>query len=115
MNQGQEEQEEHRRRSERWDRVPINFLRPVDKRTMAEVVHMAATRLVWQRREYILVRHVQECTRKKPGGQEVAVAFVFVRQGCHSTSKRSPSNSDGCNTTCRALRREWVGPRERPA
>ena len=32
----------------RWDAVPIKFLRPVGKRTMAEVevVHVAATRLV---------------------------------------------------------------------
>ena len=52
MNQGQEE---HRRRSEGWDRVPIKLLRRIGKRTMAEVLHVAATRLVWQRREYIYI------------------------------------------------------------
>ena len=52
MNQGQEE---HRRRSEGWDRVPIKLLRRIGKRTMAEVLHVAATRLVWQRREDIYI------------------------------------------------------------
>ena len=61
-------QEEHRRPSKRWDRVPIKLLRPVGKRTMAEVVHVAATRLVWQRREYTctcvdVTQHSHVCHR----------------------------------------------------
>ena len=39
-------EEGHRRSSTRWDEVPIKFLRPVGKRTMAEGEHVAATRLV---------------------------------------------------------------------
>ena len=35
-----------RRSSEHWGAVPTKFLRPVGKRTIAEVVHAAATRLV---------------------------------------------------------------------
>ena len=38
-----------------------------------------------------------------------------LRQGCHSTFGRLPSNSGGRNTTPRAIRKERVGPRERPA
>ena len=40
---------------------------------------------------------------------------VYSRQECHSTFKRLPSKSDGRNTTSRALRKEWVELRERPA
>ena len=39
----------------------------------------------------------------------------ILRQEWYSTFKRLPSNSDGRNTTSRALRRGRVGPRERPA
>ena len=45
-------QEKHRRRSERRDKSSDKFLRPVGKRTVAEVVHVAATRLVCQLRDY---------------------------------------------------------------
>ena len=39
-------EEERRRSSKRWDEVPIKFLRPVRKRKIADVGHVAATRLV---------------------------------------------------------------------
>ena len=35
-----------RRKSERWDKVPIKLLRLVSKRAIAEIVHVAAARLV---------------------------------------------------------------------
>ena len=54
-----------------------------------------------------------ECTRKKTGGQEVAVAVYFTTR-VHSF-ERLPSNSYDRSTTSRALRRKRVGPRERPA
>ena len=37
---------EHGKSPNSWDGVPIKFRRPVGKRAMAEVVHVAATRLV---------------------------------------------------------------------
>ena len=99
MNEGQE--------GHRWealgtlgcrDRVPIQLLQPVCKRMMAEVVHVAATRLVCRWREYI--RPTTECPRKKPGGQEVAVAgFVSrvsldIQTSCHRTvEQRCPKHN----------------------
>ena len=38
--------EEHRRGSGRWDKVLMKFIRPVGQRTVAEVGHVSATRLV---------------------------------------------------------------------
>ena len=62
MNQGQDSRgtQEDRRRSDGWDKVPVALLRPVGERTMAVVVHVAALRLVWQRREFISVGYDQE-------------------------------------------------------
>ena len=39
---------------------------------------VAATLLVWQRREYIYGYEdlIKECTRKKPGGQEVRLCVM---------------------------------------
>ena len=62
------------------DKVATKPVRPVGKRTMAEVAHVVATRRVWQRREYIWVGYYmnKRCTRKKPGGQEVDVAVYYT-------------------------------------
>ena len=40
-------------------KLPINFLRPVGKRSMGEVVHVAATKLVCSRRQHIWIGYGQ--------------------------------------------------------
>ena len=108
----------NRGQAERWDRLPIKLLGPLGKRTMAEVVSVAATRLVWQRREYIWVGYNQGVHSQETGGSGGGCCggtLYLVRYACHSAFKRSPSNSNGRKTISRALRRERVGPRERPA
>ena len=107
VNQGQQE---HRGRSERRDTVPIKLLRQVSKRAMAELVHVTATRLVWQRRKYIWVGYDQGVHLKETGGSGGSCGGILylVRQERHSTFKRLPSNSDGRNTTSKALPRERV-------
>ena len=53
----------------------MKLVRPVGKRTMAEGVHVAATRLVWQRREHTYMGRVWlRSALAKSRGQEVAVA-----------------------------------------
>ena len=106
MNQGQEE---HRRRSEGWDRVPIKLLRRIGKRTMAEVLHVAATRLVWQRREYIFiyiwVGYDQGVLSQETGGSGGGCGGIFYNNSapqhlnvCHRTAMAEtqlPEHSGG--------------------
>ena len=47
-------------------------------RTMAKVVQVAATRLVWRRREYISVAYHEGVHSQKTGGSEGAVAAYFT-------------------------------------
>ena len=89
MNQGQEE---HRRPSERWDRVPIKLLRPVGKRAMNEGVHAAATRLVWQRREYIRVGYCQGMHSQETGGSGGGCGSIFH-------GKNATQNPNVCQRT----------------
>ena len=51
-----------------WGRVPIKFLRPVGKHTMAEVLHATAARLVWQWHEDIWVGYHQGMHSRETGG-----------------------------------------------
>ena len=47
--------------------VPIKLIRPVGNRTMAELVHAAATRPVSQGREYVRVGYDQRVARNRGG------------------------------------------------
>ena len=82
---------------------------------MAEVLHVAATRLVWQGLAYIWVGYDQGLHSQETGGSGVGCGGIFYDKGATQHFKRLPSSSDGRNTTSRALRTERVGRQERPA
>ena len=73
-------EEEQRRTSERWDldEVPTTILRPDGKRTMAEVVHVAATRLVCKRREHTWVGNQHGVPSQDTGGPGSGCGDIFV-------------------------------------